>query len=273
MEKAYKCVILNTKGGAGKSTVSSQIIAPFLYQLSSYMPVIYEFDDENQESRHFGGSTIFTSERIDVGHRDLRDELTDIMLNNQTACIDVGANKTAKAVMEALIDSRMVYRIDLLVIPLMDGEVDAESAYEVYRAFKEAYPEIKVVFALGRTNVSRDLHCQFDMFLGDRRGIFQKEGAIEQMDPIDRSYFVVPDSDVVKYSRLFGVTVWELATNSKDLDAELKTAIQNSADISFIKLLSFKRGLKNDCEIYLENAIIPAFKVLTNKINEKSGYL
>jgi hypothetical protein len=78
---------------------------------------------------------------------------------------------------------------------------------------------------------------------------------------------------VVKYSRLFGVTVWELATNSKDLDAELKTAIQNGADTSFIKLLSFKRGLKNDCEIYLDNAIIPAFEVLTNKINEKSGYL
>ena len=269
METVYKCVVLNTKGGAGKSTVSSQIIAPFLYQLSSSAPIIYEFDDENQESRHFGGSTIFSSERINVGYRDLRDELTEIMLNNKTACIDVGANKTAKAVMEALIDSRMIYRIDLLVIPLMDGEVDAQSAYDVYRAFKEAYPEIKTVFALGRTNQTRDLHCQFDMFLGDKRGIFQKPGVIEQIDSTDQSYFLVPDSDVVKYSRLFGVTIWELATNSKDIDSELKMAIQNGWDSGAIKLLSFKRGLKNDCELYLDNAIIPAFEVLTKKINER----
>jgi hypothetical protein len=269
MEKVYKCVVLNTKGGAGKSTVSSQIMTPFLYQLSATAPVIYEFDDENQESRHFGGSTIFSSEQINVGYRDLRDELTEIMLNNRTVCIDVGANKTAKAVMEALIDSRMVYRVDLLIIPLMDGEVDAQSAYEVYRAFKEAYPEIKIVFALGRTNQTRDLHCQFDMFLGDKRGIFQKAGVLEQIEIKDRSYFLVPDSDVVKYSRLFGVTVWELATNSKDIDFELKMAIQNGSDTASIKLLSFKRGLKNDCELYLDNAIIPAFEVLTKKINEQ----
>lgn len=269
MKVTYKCVVLNTKGGAGKSTVSAQIIAPFLYQLSATTPVIYEFDDENQESKHFGGSTIFQSERITVGNRDLRDELTEIMLNEETACIDVGANKTAKAVMQALIDSRMVYRIDLFVIPLMDGEVDAQSAFEVYRAFKEAYSELKIVFALGRANESRDLHCQFDMFLGDRRGIFQKTGVLEEIDVIDRSFFVVPDSDVVKYSRLFGLTVWELATNSKDVDSELKVAIQNGSDNSVIKLLSFKRGLKNDCDLYLQNAIIPAFEVLTNKINEK----
>ena len=272
MKVAYKCVVLNTKGGAGKSTVSAQIMAPFLYQLSATTPVIYEFDDENQESRHFGGSTIFSSERITVGYRDLRDEVTEIMLNDKTACIDVGANKTAKAVMEALIDSRMIYRIDLFVIPLMDGEVDAQSAYEVYKAFKDAYPELKIVFALGRTNQARDLYCQFDMFLGDRRGIFQKAGVLEQVDAVDRSYFLVPDSDVVKYSRLFGVTIWELATNSKDVDSELKVAIQNGSDNSVIKLLSFKRGLKNDCDLYLQNAIIPAFEVLTNKINEKRLY-
>ncbi len=262
----YKCVVLNTKGGAGKSTVSSQIIAPFLYQLSGSIPVIYEFDDENQESRHFGGSSLLVYDKINVGSRDLRDEITEIMLNDTIACIDAGANKTARAVMDALLDSRMVYRIDLLIIPLMDGEVDAQSAYEVYHSFKEAYNDINIVFALGRSNLSRDLHCQFDMFLGDKRGLFQKEGILEKINEKDRTYMVIPDSDTVKYSRLFGMTVWELATNTHNIDKELKEAIQEGSDLARIKLLSFKRGLKNDCDLYTKNAIYPAFEVLTSKI-------
>jgi hypothetical protein len=268
MSKIYKFLILNTKGGAGKSTACTQIAVPYLYEKTKQEVMVYEFDDENQESRSFGGSEIFTAERIPVGRRDLRDEVTEILLNDSTACIDVGANKTAVAVMEALLDSGMIYRVDLVIIPIMDGEIDALSAFDVYFALKEKHAEVKVVFALGRVNSSRHLSCQFDIFLGDGRGLFQKEGILSSFQPQDQRYFTIQDTDTIKYGRLFGVTVWELSRMEKDLDGELKEAIEKGADVKSVRLLSFKRSLKYDCDLYVKHVLAPAFEIIDDCLGE-----
>jgi len=262
MSKASKIIVISTKGGVGKSTVCIQVVAPYLYQKNDEPVMLYEFDDENQESRLLGGSQIMKAERIVVGKKDLREELTDILLNEHTACIDVGANKTAAAVIEALLDSGMIYRVDLVIIPLMDGEIDAMSALEVYLTLKSKHPTLKILFALGRVNTSRDLSCQFDIFLGDSRGLFSKEGVIESIEPDDRHYFLLPDTDAIKNSRLFGMSIWELGVLNKNIDAELKEAIEAGMDAKNIKLLSFKRSLKHDCEIYVKQSIVPAFDIL-----------
>lgn len=266
MAKPLKIMVLSTKGGAGKSTVCIQVIAPYLYTQTSQPVKLYEFDDENQESRLLGGSEIIDAERIVVGKKDLRDEITDVLLNECSACIDVGANKTALKMIDALVDSGMIYSLDLLIIPLMDGEIDAMNAFEVYCSLKAAHPELKILFALVRANGTRELQCQFDIFLGDKRGLFSNQGVIESLHEEDKHYFVVPDTDIVKNSRLFGLSIWELGRLQTNIDAELKEAIAAGEEARKIKLLSFKRSLKQDCEGFIEKTLLPAFKEISKRL-------
>ncbi|MBD3806625.1 ParA family protein [Sulfuricurvum sp.] len=231
--------------------------------------MIYEFDDENQETKGFGGSKIINSFRYVVGKKDLRDEITDALLNEHTACIDVGANKTSLTLLKALVDSGMLYRLDLVVIPLMDGETDAINAMEVYQTLKKAHHELKVIFALGRVNEARELSCQFDLFLGDQRKLFNQKGIILDAQPEDQKYLIIRDSDTVKYCRIFGVTVWELAQSTADIDAKLVEAIKTGDNPQMIKFLSFKRSLKRDCIEYTRETIKEAFRMIDERLLER----
>jgi hypothetical protein len=271
MEKQLKFLVANAKGGAGKSTVSMQIIVPYLFRNSKKQVFLYEFDDENEDSKSYADSRIVKTEQVKVDNNDMRDELQKILLKDETLCIDVGANKTASTVIAALNDSGMIFCIDVAIIPMMDGEIDAVSALNMYIMLKEAHPELKVIFALGRVNTSRDLFCQFDIFLGDRRGFFNDQGMMNMVKEEDRVYFPVHDSDAIKYSRQFGSTVWELAKINRDIDTELKEALKNGDDPQSIKFLSFKRALRIDCVTYLEETINPAFKILNKRLDVVSG--
>ena len=266
MEKPLKILVANAKGGAGKSTVSMQVLVPYLFRNSNEQVVLYEFDDENEDSKSYADSRIVKTEQIKVSNKNMRDELQNILISDTTLCIDVGANKTATMVIDALKDSGMIFYLDLVVIPMMDGEIDAVSALNMYISLKDAHPELKVIFALGRANLSRDMFCQFDIFLGDKRGVTNDGGMVEMIQYEDRLYFPVHDSDAIKYSRQFGSTVWELARINRDIDVELKEAIMSGHDTQRVKLLSFKRSLKKDCANYLDTTLDPAFKMLDQRL-------
>jgi len=262
MRKFSKIAVINTKGGVGKSTISMQLIAPYLYQKSQNPISFFEFDDENEDSISFEKSKLVWLERIGVAGQDLREELRDILLLENHIVMDVGANKTAVYIMDALVDSGMIYALDAVVIPLMDGELDATSAISIYQRLKNANPEIKTIFALNRWNENRELESQFDIFLGDKYGFFDTKGVINYIDERDRNYLVLADSDAIKYSRAFGITLWEFAREPMDVDAELKEAIARGASKEEIKRLSFKKSLKSDCERYNERILEPAFRKL-----------
>jgi cellulose biosynthesis protein BcsQ len=269
-EKKYKIVILNAKGGVGKSTVAMQVVVPYLYRKNNNQPIeYYEFDDENEDSKSFVNSKLTKSSQIKVQESNLRDSVTDVVLSDNSACIDVGANKTTNYFLTSLIDSGMIHAIDLIVIPLADGELDAINAIELYYKVREVSKDVNIVFILNRYNELRDLNTQFDIFLGDKRGFFDKKGFIENILEEDRNYATLADSDAVKYCRSFGVTVWELATMQRDLDSQLKEALKDKKDKQTIKLLSFKRALKNDCELFTEKNLEPIFIKFDSLLIEK----
>ncbi len=262
MQKYHKIAVINTKGGVGKSTISMQLVVPFLFQKSQNPVSFFEFDDENEDSISFEKSKLIWIERIGVSGHDLREELRDILLLENHICMDVGANKTAVYVMDALVDSGMIYALDAVVIPLMDGELDATSAINIYQKLKNANPELKTIFALNRWNETRELESQFDIFLGDKYGFFDTKGVINYIDEQDRNYLVLADSDAIKYSRAFGLTLWEFANQKMDVDRELKEAIDAGASKEEIKRLSFKKSLKSDCEKYNDRILKKAFEKL-----------
>ncbi len=262
-----KIAVINTKGGVGKSTVSMQLIVPYLYEKSKTPISFFEFDDENEDSISFEKSRLVWLEKVRVFGQDLREELRDILLLENNIVMDVGANKTAVYVLDALIDSGMIYALDAVVIPLMDGELDATSAINIYQKVKNANPEIKTLFVLNRWNEMREVESQFDIFLGDKYGLFDTKGVINYIDKKDRNYVVLADSDAIKYSRAFGITLWEFANWPMDVDQELKRAIAEGASKEEIRILSFKKSLKNDCKDYKERILKPAFEKIEEILN------
>lgn len=263
-----KILVANTKGGVGKSTVSMQVLVPFLFEATKTPVTLYEFDDENEDSKSFGDSRIVKTVQVKVATTELREKIGEIMLDDSSAVIDVGANKTASIIVKALCDGGMIHALDLAVIPLMDGEIDAVSAVSMYIALKDVAPSLKIMFVLNRVNSSRDLHCQFDMFLGDKRGFFNEQGLIENIKEEDRQYFLLHDSDAIKYSRQFGMTVWELAHLNRDLEDELKKAIKSNEDKKHIKFLSFKCSLQKDCQNYKTSTLVVAFEKIKRRLED-----
>ena len=263
-----KIVVLNAKGGVGKSTISMQVIVPYLYTRNGNKVVsYYEFDDENEDSKSFINSKLVNSHQIRVTDSNLRDIITDIVLRDEPMCIDVGANKTTTYFVQSLIDSGMIDAVDLIVIPLSDGELDAINAIELYYKIKESGSDVKILFILNRYNELRDLHSQFDIFLGDKRGFFDTQGFIENVLEQDRNYVTLSDSDAIKYCRSFGTTVWELAQLDRDLAGQLRQAIKEKRDKQEIKLLSFKKALKGDCELFTAKNLEPIFEKIDNLLN------
>jgi hypothetical protein len=264
-----KIVILNAKGGVGKSTISMQVIVPYLYTRNGESVIsYYEFDDENEDSKSFINSKLVNPNQIKVTDSNLRDVITDIILQDNPMCIDVGANKTTTYFITSLIDSGMIDAVDLIVIPLADGELDSINAIELYYKIKESGSEVKILFILNRYNELRDINSQFDIFLGDKRGFFDSQGFIENVLEQDRNYVTLADSDAIKYCRSFGTTVWELANIDRDLSGQLREAIREKRDKKDIKLLSFKKALKGDCELFNRQNLETIFERIDNLLSK-----
>ncbi|MEY4503984.1 MAG: hypothetical protein RL154_276 [Pseudomonadota bacterium] len=260
--KKLKALVINSKGGVGKSTVAMQLLAPYIYEKWQTKALLVELDDENDDAKAFAESAIIDVNKLQLSKGELRNKLADLILGDRHTIFDIGANKTSSETLKALCDSGMIFAINLIIIPLMDGEQDALNAATTYFYIRDIAKKVPIIFALNRHNTSRDIRSQFDNFLGDERGFFDEGGVIANFQTNDRLYITLADSDVIKYARKFGISVYELAKMNKDLEGELKIAIETNKDIKEIKYLSFKLSLQNDAQTYLRDNLKDIFKTL-----------
>ena len=75
--------VINSKGGVGKSTISIQIAATYIYGLTGKKVNHYEFDDENQDNISFKKSSIVDIHTQAVAKTDLREKLADILIDKK----------------------------------------------------------------------------------------------------------------------------------------------------------------------------------------------
>jgi len=268
-----KIVVVSSKGGVGKSTISMQLVAPFLYEQSNKQPVsFYEFDDENSDCLSYGDSGLTTRKIMEVSSPILREELTELFSKEETACIDIGGNKTTTIVLDALNESGMIHFVDLVIIPLLDGEQDGINAVIVYSILKDMRPDLKFVFALNRAKNHRYVEYQFDNFFGDVRGIFQNNNSVKNcvFDNHDNNYIVMLDDDIIKYSRRFGLTIYEIAHQNQDFIALLKLNMNEFSHEQEIKLISFKNYIKKASETYYEDVLKLGFDRLKYILEKKN---
>jgi len=271
--KNYKIIVISSKGGVGKSTISMQLIVPYLYERSGNNAVsFYEFDDENSDSLSYGASILTKRDVVEVDSGILKEDLTGILSKNENACLDIGGNKTTTMVLNALDESGMIHFIDLAVIPLLDGEQDGVNATVIYTMLKDMRPNLKFIFVLNRAKNSRYVRYQFDNFFGDARGILSDTQAIKNYlflgDSL--SYIAMLDDDIIKFSRRFGLTIYEIAKMKKDFVGLLKLNKKEFSREEEIKVISFKNYVQKASKSYFKDVLEPSFLKL-NQIMESEN--
>lgn len=265
-----KVIVVNTKGGVGKSTVAGQIVSPWLFERLKH-PVTYcEYDDCNRDAETFRNTKIFQVRHRDIVTNVLSDLLAEDILTETAAVVDVGGNRTAEMVLQALDDSGVAGMVDLFVIPLMDGEQDAVNALLTYSRIREM-TEAPVVFALSRYNPMRDLETQFFQFLGCRNGPMKQLGSrLQQKVPEkDHQIIVVDDDDSIVYSRVMGKTIFEVAKEQASegpaLEAELKDCVARG-DREGALTCSWRIKVRKGMARYHAKVIAPALESLDQAV-------
>jgi hypothetical protein len=260
-----KTIVINSKGGATKSTTAIQLLVPYLFEKNSQEVVkLFEFDDENEDSLTFQKSELLDAQRYLVSGGNIEVDLTNIIFDNDQFVIDVGGNKTTTILLDTLKASGLIDELDIVVIPLLDGEQDAINAINTYNRIKELSNAIKIIFVLGRVDRSMPLQIQFFDLFGDEtwERIDGRAGLIEKIKEEDRNFFEVYNSETIKVSRAFSITVSEIAEqNVSDLKAKLKEATKNK-DIKRAKRLSYRIGLVNKAVAFRNNCLKPSFEKL-----------
>ena len=271
--RRLKIVIISSKGGVGNSTIAMQLITPYLYQKNGNKPIeYYELDDENMDYLSFGDSQLSYRRELKVDTPLFREDLVKIFRSDKNTCIDVGSNKNSSIVIEALDDSGMLNFVDLVVIPLLDGEQDGINATMTYLQLKSCNPSLKFLFVFNRAKSAEYLEFQFENFFGDMRGIFKNQYAVrDHLFDEDKSNFIpFLEDEIIKNSRRFGLTIYEIATQNRDFNRELRENISDINKENRVKLLSFKKFVNKSAVNYLENVLEVAFKNIDEILGENS---
>jgi len=269
MNKIKKILVISSKGGVGKSTISMQIATPYLYINNDKKPIsYYEFDDENQDHLSFKNSDLSVRESIEVSDNFLRDRLADIFSKDEAICVDIGGNKTTTLALKAFRDSGMIDLVDLVIIPLLDGEQDGINASVVYNTLQHIKPNIKVLFILNKVKNKINFEYQFENYFGDPRGLFDTKYALKTYlkDDDFENYAIMLDDDIIKYSRRFGMTIYEISEENKDYVTKLRKNIPNYTHEKETRLICFKTYIDNSSKEYYNTVILPIFNQIDQLI-------
>ncbi|MFW2600372.1 division plane positioning ATPase MipZ [Aliarcobacter butzleri] len=197
-------VIINSKGGASKSTTAYQVASTyFLYKNEEVE--LFELDNQNKDSSNFKNSEIKSSQiQVDFD-KQLNNTIRDLFLNqSKNKVVDVGGNQTTTQFISAINQTKMYNLIDLFIIPISGGHQDVVNAKAVYDFISKF--EKKVVFCLSR---SRHPH-------NSPRLKFQYQNFFKTFE--NPTYFVLEDSDVIDLSRTFKKSVFELANDENEIE-------------------------------------------------------
>ena len=260
-----KVLVVSTKGGVGKSTVAMQLVAPYLYEKNSNRAIkYYECDDTNKDINSYGATSLIKRSIVNMGSPLLTDELFNIVTQAEPVCIDVGGNNTAKALVNVLNESGSLEYIDLVLIPTLDGEQDMINALTTYQNLKSMKKDIKIIFVLNRVKNRTYVAQQFDHFFGDSRGIFKN--FLEAKKFINSEeltlYTMLVESDVIRYSRRFGLTVYEIAK----IEASYVSELARSNDP---KVASFKHFMSKTCQKYHNEVLRQNFSIIDKKLRRE----
>lgn len=249
-----KILVINAKGGVGKTTASIELFTPFLYLRNKAEKVkIYSFDEENFLNNFYENSEILEIYSKRVSAADMEDDISSILLKDTPMVLDIGANKTTTYMLKALENTGLFHVLDLVVIPITDGEQDVLNAKSIYNSIKRMSKEMPVVFVLSRYVEGRDVYIQFESFFQELYPLLEKS---------DSRFVKMTDSDSVKFSRKLSKTIYEMSLDKTDFDLEFKEALKNKESEESLMAITKKRRMFKLAKEYRINVLNNAFEVL-----------
>jgi hypothetical protein len=264
MKKNINILVMNLKGGAGKST-NSTIIASYLKGAK-----LIEIDKINESASKIKSDAYFTSSQIDFKHERENSffEFEEMLLSDGIKIIDVGAVKL-EILHNSLVNANLYDMIDLIVIPAMDGRDDFNVAMNFVKTLKDNQflPMDKIMFSFNRFNNHEysTPEDQYDNFFDNAKVLKDKY----QIDLNDHGrYYVLQDSYSIKRANRLGVTIRSLA----DTDMENLTKKQRSEKDSAKRLeLTKMRSLVSNAKNFERDYIVPMMHKITAKLENNKG--
>jgi len=228
-------VCASTKGGVGKTTTATQVLAPFLYNFinqkkdKARTPVrVLEVDAENNTTQSLSKTQIMSTRVI----ADTGDELQEIIVSevldlkrDYPVIIDIGVGFTDKTLKTL---SYLLTSIDNLcfMVPTKQAEVDANNTESTIIALQELFPTAPIVLVLSDSQHERRSLREgaIEREFGRIFGSWKKDGEIISKSifascKIPQLYFMVPrDSVIHQAAYTSNCTVWEVSQQEVSLD-------------------------------------------------------
>ncbi|MGP9633763.1 division plane positioning ATPase MipZ [Halomonas sp. AOP43-A1-21] len=211
-------LVINTKGGSGKSTASMQLLAPWVLSRTGKAAVV-ELDDENHDSADYTDSAI-QSERVMVGKEvDAEyaiDELVD-RTDDNFVIADIGGNRTSAMALQHIGARGYDAFINLIVIPVSGPGQDVKNAQKTLDHVRNLMPDYEgpVLMVMTRTTTTDVRSVRRRM--PDAFHLLAKE---KLAGPI-----ILPTDNSFPMSRMLKMSVWEIGQQGDELKKQLRAAM------------------------------------------------
>jgi len=231
-------IVINKKGGCGKSTFSNQILSAYLFQKAKAKVDLVEIDDENKDCLTFSSTEIFNGKSLKT--RDVEASLDTILSSKKDTIIDVGGNKTSSLFFNEMSLASFTKNKKWFV-PLGTGEQENLNALDTYNSIRDIDSEADVIFVLSRARAENE-KWEFSSFFGSE--FFDSTFAVNnQVDNI--KYVSINDDPVLQNVRPFQRTILDFAMIEKDyveaaINEEDEKKIRKFTYLNRIKKLSIR---------------------------------
>ena len=259
-QKNVNVIVVNTKGGAGKSTTAMQTISTYFLAKAQEVELL-ELDNQNQDAKIFSKSKIKSRQiNVDANAKDLNQTIRDLFLgeDKNNKVMDIGGNATTSNFLQSLKSTHMYNMVDLFIIPMSGGSQDLKNAKDTLQMILVMNSNANVLFALSRVRNPKRVQFQYGDFLQDEK--LKKY-----------PYIILPESDCIDLSRKLKKTVYELAQDEQEkenINQKLLEAF-NKNDKNSIYSYSLILEILEDSENYKIEVIDVAHQVLDEVLNGK----
>lgn len=232
-------LVINTKGGSGKSTAAMQLMAPWVLERTGKAALV-ELDDENHDSAAFTESGIQT-ERVKVGKEiDAEFAIDELMSRNDDSYViaDIGGNRTSAMALEHIGNRGYDALIDLIVIPVSSPGQDVQNAKKTLDHVHDLMPGYKGKILLVLTRTNSDEARMVRRRMPDAFALLDNE---KLSGPI-----ILPSNDAFPLSRTLGMTVWEVAGQGPALKEHFQKEMSNAPDAEKREEIGFTLSVINN---------------------------
>jgi len=203
--------VVNTKGGVGKSFISTQIL-PLAFNNKTEIN-IFELDNNNKTTLN---SKVLNFKNLNIN--DIDEILMDVAFADKTInIIDAGGGDDTKAVLNAL--SENAVNVDYFIVPVTRDFEVIKNLLDTLTLIREKFENPTIYVLLNKVNETEPLEQQFMYLFGNKE--YEVEGIIDELGDVTfvpvKNYNEI---DIVK--NIYKTTAKDVAQEGKEIVDNLK---------------------------------------------------